>query len=55
MKIRGGQLLLLLVLGAILLGAGGCASDEPQNEAVRPWNTPQDWENGMPLMNEQHE
>jgi hypothetical protein len=45
----------LFALGALLFGAGGCASDEPDNASVRPWNAPQSWEGGMPMMNQQHE
>jgi len=55
MKIRAGQLFLLLAFGAILLGISGCTTNEPENASVRPWNTPQGWEGGMPLMNQQHE
>ncbi|MGA3164441.1 MAG: hypothetical protein ABSD77_09665 [Verrucomicrobiota bacterium] len=47
--------LLLLVLGAILTGVGGCATNEPDNASVRPWNAPQSWENGIPGMSQQHE
>jgi hypothetical protein len=38
--------LLLLVLAA--LSSGGCASTESENMSERPWNTPQNWENGLP-------
>jgi hypothetical protein len=54
MKFRAVHLLWLLLLAAIL-GAAGCASDRPENNSVRPWNTPQNWEGGMPIQNEQHE
>jgi len=37
---------LLLVLATFLLG--GCATTEPENESVRPWNAPIGWENGLP-------
>jgi len=48
--------LLLLVAGLMLLGmVGGCSTDEPENASLRPWNTPQGWQGGMPLMNTQHE
>jgi hypothetical protein len=55
MKVRVGQLFLLLIFGAILLGVSGCTTNEPTNEAVRPWDTPQSWEGGMPIMQQQHE
>jgi hypothetical protein len=53
MKVRAVQWILFLALGAILLGVTGCETNEPDNASVRPWNTPQGWENGMPMMNEQ--
>jgi hypothetical protein len=37
---------LLLALTGFLLS--GCASTEPENESVRPWNAPIGWENGLP-------
>jgi len=46
---------LLFLLAAVLLAAGGCASSEPENSSVRPWNAPQGWESGMPAMNQQHQ
>jgi hypothetical protein len=55
MKIRAGQIFLLLVFGLILLGFSGCSTDEPENASVRPWNSPQGWENGMPIQQQQHE
>jgi hypothetical protein len=54
MKFRTVQCLLLLAFGLILLGTSGCTTDEPDNASVRPWNTPQSWEGGMPMMNQQH-
>jgi hypothetical protein len=46
---------LFLVTGVILLGVTGCATNEPDNASVRPWNAPQGWEGGLPLdMNGQH-
>jgi hypothetical protein len=39
--------ILALAGAAVLLGMAGCAStDESMNE--RPWNTPKNWETGMP-------
>jgi hypothetical protein len=45
----------LFALGTILAGVGGCASNEPQNASVRPWNAPQSWESGLPIDMGQHE
>jgi hypothetical protein len=45
----------LFALGAILTGAGGCSTNEPQNASVRPWNSPQSWEGGLPVDMGQHE
>jgi hypothetical protein len=38
--------LLLLVIGAAFLS--GCATSDPDNLSVRPWNSPKGWENGLP-------
>jgi len=54
-KIRAGKILLLFALGAVLFGVSGCTTDEPANDSVRPWNAPQGWENGVPMMNTQHQ
>jgi len=43
--LRGLSFLLLLLIGVVL---SGCASTESENESVRPWNAPKDWENGLP-------
>ena len=55
MRCRAVKYLLLFVLGTILTGISGCATSEPDNASVRPWNTPQNWENGMPGMSQQHQ
>ncbi|MGA3266873.1 MAG: hypothetical protein ABSE16_08620 [Verrucomicrobiota bacterium] len=56
MRIRAVCWLWFLALGAMLAGISGCATNEPDNESVVPWNSPQGWENGMSgLMNQQHE
>lgn len=54
MRISGVHLLWLLLLAAIALGVTGCASDDPENDSVRPWNAPQGWENSMPIENQEH-
>jgi len=38
----------LLLLAVVALAAAGCATDEPQNESARPWDSPKGWENGIP-------
>jgi hypothetical protein len=55
MKCRAARWFLLLLLGVILAGASGCETNEPENDSVRPWNTPQSWEGTMPMMNTQHQ
>jgi hypothetical protein len=55
MKIRAVRLLLLLAFGSVLLVVGGCTTNEPENASVRPWDSPEGWEGGMPIMNQQHE
>jgi ABC-type uncharacterized transport system auxiliary subunit len=47
MKLRSANLLLLLALLALAGSLCGCASTEADNASVRPWNTPQGWENGL--------
>jgi len=55
-KRRAVRWLLLLASVASLAGVSGCATSDPDNASVRPWNTPQNWENGMGgMMNQQHE
>jgi type IV pilus biogenesis protein CpaD/CtpE len=43
------QWLSLVLLGIILAGLSGCATNDPENASVRPWNAPQGWENGLPI------
>jgi len=54
MKISPVSLVWLLLLAALAWGAAGCASDDPENDSVRPWNAPQGWENTMPVDNQEH-
>jgi hypothetical protein len=49
-KALAARWLLLLVLGVVLAGASGCATSEPENDSLRPWNAPQGWEGTMPMM-----
>ncbi len=51
MKCSAAHWLWLLVLGAVLFGVSGCTTNEPENASARPWNTPQGWEAGSPMMN----
>jgi len=44
---------LFLLLGGVLVGVSGCETNEPENDSLRPWNTPQSWEGSMPMMNQQ--
>jgi len=43
---KPGLLCLLLVLTVVVFS--GCATTEPENESVRPWNSPAGWEGGLP-------
>jgi hypothetical protein len=47
MNPRAVHFLLLLALVSVVLAVTSCASQDPDNESVRPWNAPQSWENGM--------
>ena len=49
MKIRVAQLVLLLALASLAAFVSGCATTESDNDSVRPWNTPQGWEQGGAL------
>jgi len=42
------------MLGVVLGGASGCATSDPENDSVRPWNAPQNWEGTLPMMGQQH-
>jgi hypothetical protein len=55
MRRRAVKWLLLIVFGVMLAGISGCATNEPENASVRPWNAPQSWENGIPGISQQHE
>jgi hypothetical protein len=54
MKFRAANYFLLLLVSLLALFVSGCSTNEPDNASVRPWNTPQDWENGLGGMNTQH-
>lgn len=53
MKANVSQFFLFVILAVVLLSAAGCKTDESANTSVRPWNAPQGWEAGSPLMNSQ--
>ncbi|HEV2455283.1 MAG TPA: hypothetical protein VGY98_13545 [Verrucomicrobiae bacterium] len=53
MKIPAVFVVWLLLLAALVMGAAGCASD-PDNDSARPWNSPEGYDNSMPIQNEQH-
>jgi hypothetical protein len=55
MKIRGANLILLLVLLAMIASFCGCSSVDSDNASVRPWNSPQSWENGLGGMDQQRQ
>jgi hypothetical protein len=50
MKTSAVYLVWLLLLGAIVMGVAGCASD-PDNDSARPWNAPQGYDSSMPIQN----
>jgi hypothetical protein len=54
MKFRAAHLLLFFALAAMTVVFSGCASTEPDNASVRPWNTPTGWGNGLGGMDTQH-
>ncbi|MCX7866799.1 hypothetical protein [Limisphaera sp. VF-2] len=44
---KGSWLLAGFLLLAVAAG-WGCASADPANRSARPWNTPKQWETGLP-------
>lgn len=42
------RLPLLALLATVAFGLAGCATNEPENASVRPWNSPKGWEHGIP-------
>jgi hypothetical protein len=53
MKISAIHLLWVLLLAALVMGVVGCASDDPDNESVRPWGVSQP-DSNMMIQNDQH-
>lgn len=39
---------LALWLGWVCMAGWGCSSTDPANRSARPWNTPKQWETGLP-------
>jgi hypothetical protein len=56
MKRRAAKTFLFLALLAVAGLFAGCASTDPDNASVRPWNAPTDWQQGGALggMDTQH-
>ena len=56
MKFRAAHFFLALALAALALAISGCASTEPDNASVRPWDSPEGWQGGAlgGLMDQQH-
>ena len=46
MKFRAIHFVLMIALAALAVMISGCATDEPDNASVRPWNTPAGWQGG---------
>jgi hypothetical protein len=53
MKFSAAHVVWLLLLAGLVMGAAGCASTDPDNESVRPWNAPQNG-NMSPIQDQQH-
>jgi hypothetical protein len=53
MKTSAVQLVWVLLFATLVMGIAGCASDEPDNDSVRPWNAPANG-GAMPIDNQQH-
>lgn len=56
MKLRAANCLLLLLLALVAVVISGCATDDPENASVRPWNSPTSWQQNGALggMDTQH-
>jgi hypothetical protein len=49
------KLLFVFAMLALMAGITGCATNEPNNASVRPWNAPQGWEGALPVDMGQHD
>jgi hypothetical protein len=54
MKVSAVHLLWVLLLAAFVMGVVGCASDDPDNDSVRPWGVSPNGSGAMPIQTEQH-
>jgi hypothetical protein len=56
MKLRAANVCLLLLLALMAAVISGCATDDPENASVRPWNSPTSWQQNGALggMDYQH-
>jgi hypothetical protein len=54
MKLSAIHLFWVLLLAALVMGAAGCATDDPDNDSVRPWGVSPNGGSAMPIQNEQH-
>jgi hypothetical protein len=53
--IRTTRFPLLVLLVAVALGCASCSTTEPDNESVKPWNSPEGWQNGnLQMLQQQH-
>ena len=55
-KIRIAHLFLALIFAALAVAISGCASTESDNASVRPWNSPEGWQDGSlgDMIDQQH-
>jgi len=42
------QIIFCFLLGCVMAGLAGCATDDAQNTSSRPWNSSEGWEGGFP-------
>jgi len=55
MKVCATHVVLFAVITALVVLSVGCASTDPDNASVRPWNSPEGWQGGvLGGMNYQH-
>jgi type IV pilus biogenesis protein CpaD/CtpE len=54
MKISPVYLVWVLLLAAMVMGISGCASTDPDNDSVRPWDAPANGGGMTPIQDQQH-